>query len=196
MAGSSSAMHPDAFARADVGEAAAMVAAHIAELRPDVVVTYDRHGGYGHPDHVQTHRVTMSALSSISRVPAVYCILTPRAWASQDRLWLRANVAPGGSIAVVPSQDAPYPPSVVSDEIVTHAVDEPTMVETQSLALAEHRTQVMVHEGYYVLSNHLAARLSGREGFARFDPATGQLVPAVPGARRHTGLLTGLQDQP
>jgi N-acetyl-1-D-myo-inositol-2-amino-2-deoxy-alpha-D-glucopyranoside deacetylase len=85
---------------------------------------------------------------------------------------------------------------VVSDEIVTHAVDEPTMVETQSLALAEHRTQVMVHEGYYVLSNHLAARLSGREGFARFDPATGQLVPAVPGARRHTGLLTGLQDQP
>jgi N-acetyl-1-D-myo-inositol-2-amino-2-deoxy-alpha-D-glucopyranoside deacetylase len=210
MAGSSSAQHPDAFARADPGEAAALVAAHIIGLRPDVVVTYDPKGGYLHPDHVQAHHVTMLALSTLSArsarsarpvaaepagtpVPAAYCILTPRSWASEDRSWLRENVASGTGCTVQP-HGAPYPPSVVSDDVVTHVVDEPTMVETQSRALAEHRTQVAVHKGYYVLSNRIAARLSGREGFARFDPVAGVLVPAVPGQPRHTDLLTDLRD--
>jgi N-acetyl-1-D-myo-inositol-2-amino-2-deoxy-alpha-D-glucopyranoside deacetylase len=209
MADSSSAFHPDAFAMADLGEAAAMVAAHVTALRPDVVVTYDQQGGYCHPDHIQTHRVTMSALSSLSArsappalaepegiaVPAAYCILTPRSWASEDRSWLQENVPSASSSCVVLQQDAPYPPSVVSDEVVTHVVDEPDFVETQRRALAEHRTQVTVHEGYYVLSNNIAARLSGREGFARFDPAAGHLVPAAPGVLRRTGLLPGLQDR-
>lgn len=213
MADSASAQNPDAFALADVGQAAAMVATRIRTLRPDVVVTYDQQGGYAHPDHIQTHRVTMSALAALSgehketeagvgsttpaegpAVPAVYCILTPQSWASQDRGWLLDRVASIGSNCVVLQQDAPYPPAVVGDEVVTHVVDEPALVEMQSRALAEHKTQVRVHEGYYVLSNHIATRLSGREGFARFDPVAGRLVPGVPGAPRHTDLLTGFQD--
>ena len=205
MAGTPGAEHPDAFVRADLDEAAAMVAAHIRAVRPDVVVTYDEHGGYAHPDHIQTHRVTMAALSSLTAeaeadadgtaVPVVYCILTPQTWASQDRAWLRDNTAlndnlaqTGASCVVLP-QDAPYPPSVVSDQIVTHVVEEPALVELQSRALAQHASQVSVYEGYYALSNHIAARLSGREGFARFDPVAGHLVPAAHGAPRHTGLL-------
>ncbi len=218
MADSANAQHPDAFALADVGEAAAMVATHIRTLRPDVVVTYDRQGGYAHPDHIQTHRVTMSALVALSgenegdsevgagsgaataspakgeAVPEVYCILTPQSWASQDRGWLLDRVASIGSNYIVLQQDAPYPPSVVDDEVVTHVVDEPALVEAQSRALAEHKTQVTVDEGYYVLSNHIATRLSGREGFARFDPAAGRLVPEAPGAPRNMDLLTGFQD--
>jgi N-acetyl-1-D-myo-inositol-2-amino-2-deoxy-alpha-D-glucopyranoside deacetylase len=218
MAGTASAQRPDAFARADVDEAAAIVAAHITRLRPDVVVTYDQQGGYGHPDHIQTHRVTMAALMALSgenerdneveagsgaatpspakdaALPAVYCILTPQSWASQDRGWLLDREALIGSNYVVLQQDAPYPPSVVGDEVVTRVVDEPALVEIQSRALAEHKTQVTVCEGYYVLSNHIATRLSGREGFARFDPVAGRLVPGAPGAARHTDLLTGFQD--
>jgi len=198
MAGTASAQRPDAFARADVGEAAAMVAAHITRLRPDVVVTYDQQGGYGHPDHIQTHRVTMAALTLLSgvgeAVPPVYCILTPQSWASQDRGWLLDRVASMGSNYVVLQQNAPYPPSVVGDEVVTHVVDDLALVEAQSRALAEHRTQATVCDGYYVLSSHIATRLSGREGFARFDPVAGRLVPGVPGAPRHTDLLTGFQD--
>ena len=224
MAGTASAQHPQAFARADLGEAAALVADHIKALKPDVVVTYDSHGGYAHPDHVQTHRVTMSALSSLAAeaearayagstatatatagataavagpsVPAAYCILTPRSWALQDREWLLEHASAISLNCTVPQQNAPYPPSVVRDEVVTHVVDEPGTVETQSRALAEHRTQVTVYEGYYALSNQIAARLSGREGFARFDPATGSLVPTAPGAPRHTGLLTDVQVHP
>jgi N-acetyl-1-D-myo-inositol-2-amino-2-deoxy-alpha-D-glucopyranoside deacetylase len=127
-------------------------------------------------------------------VPTVYCILTPQSWASQDRGWLLDRAASIGSNYVVLQQDAPYPPSVVGDEVVTHVVDEPALVATQSRALAEHKTQVRVYEGYYVLSNHIANRLSGREGFARFDPGAGRLVHGVPGAPRHTDLLNDFQD--
>ena len=53
--------HPDCFWRADVDEAARELALIIDEIRPQVMVTYDENGGYGHPDHIQTHRVAMRA---------------------------------------------------------------------------------------------------------------------------------------
>ena len=201
MAGTASAQHPDAFVQADPGEAAALVADHIRALRPDVVVTYDEHGGYAHPDHIQTHHLTMSALSMLAAEaeaeaeaegvagPAAFCILTPASWAAQDREWLYDNVVPDAS-CVLPQRDEPFPPSVVPDQTVTHVVEEPTLVEMQALALAQHATQVVVHEGYYTLSNHIASRMSGREGFARFDPVAGHLLPGTPGASPHSGLLT------
>ncbi len=207
MAGTPSAEHPDAFVRADPAEASAMVEAHIRALRPDVVVTYDEHGGYAHPDHIQTHRVTMAALRAMAvhaeagniPVPVAFCILTPQSWATQDRAWLIEHVGSSddvatGSNCIVLQQDAPFPPSVVSDEMVTHVVEEPTMVDIQGRALSNHATQVVVHDGYYALSNRIAGRLSGREGFARFDPVVGDLVPAAHDAPRHTGLLSDSGD--
>jgi N-acetyl-1-D-myo-inositol-2-amino-2-deoxy-alpha-D-glucopyranoside deacetylase len=216
MAGAASTRHPDAFVGADPAEAAALVADHIRALRPHVVVTYDAQGGYGHPDHIQTHRVTMSALSALAgeshdeaddrtedggaAVPVAFCILTPASWARQDRRWLQDNVIPGNpSSVVVPHPDEPYPPSVVADGTVTHVVEEPTLVEMQARALARHATQVVVHEGYYSLSNHVAFRLGGREGFAQFDPVHRHLVPArrsvcAPRYGPHPGLLDHYQD--
>ena len=204
MAGTPSQEHPDAFTQADPVEAAAMVAAHIKAIAPDVVVTYDEHGGYAHPDHIQTHRVTMLALSALAEtdgvdLPAVYCILTPQSWATEDRAWLHDNVGVNEDVAstrstcVVLDRDAPYPPSVVSDETVTHVVEEHALVDIQSRALAHHATQVSLYDGYYALSNHIAVRLSGREGFAQFDPLRGDLVASAPGASRRTGLLSERQ---
>jgi N-acetyl-1-D-myo-inositol-2-amino-2-deoxy-alpha-D-glucopyranoside deacetylase len=196
MAGTASAERPDAFVRADRGEAATMVAAHIRAVRPDVVVTYDEQGGYAHPDHIQTHRVTMSALSVLAAeaeadgtaAPVAFCILTPVSWATQDRAWLHDNLVSDADCVVL-RQDEPFPPSVVPDERVTHVVEEPTLIETQSRAMAQHATQVVVHRGYYTLSNHIASRLSGREGFAQFDPVAGHLLPATPGAPPAHGLV-------
>ncbi|MDR1449704.1 MAG: mycothiol conjugate amidase Mca [Propionibacteriaceae bacterium] len=53
---------PGSLAAAPVEEAAARLAPLLRELRPHVVVTYDERGGYPHPDHIMTHRVTMAAL--------------------------------------------------------------------------------------------------------------------------------------
>ncbi len=176
MEGSAAASHPRAFAGAPVGEAAAVLAALLEEVRPDVVLTYDRHGGYRHPDHVQTHRVTVAAVATLPtpRRPRLYAVLTPRSWAEEDRAWLRAHVpagttSPAGGTAVVPGPDAPYPPSVVADEQVTHAVVDPGALPAQAAALREHATQVTVHDGWYTLSNDVAARLPGREGYAAVD---------------------------
>jgi N-acetyl-1-D-myo-inositol-2-amino-2-deoxy-alpha-D-glucopyranoside deacetylase len=198
MAGTGSTAHPDAFVGADLPEAVAMVVAHIRAVRPDVVVTYDEQGGYLHPDHVQTHRVTMSALASLAAeyeseglsAPTAFCILTPASWAVEDRDWLRDQVVPDGSNRVVLQQEGePFPPSVVPDETVTHVVEDPALVPTQRKALACHASQVSVGEGFYALSNHIAVRLSGREGFAQFDPAAGRLLPGEPGAVRMQGLV-------
>ncbi|GGK65749.1 N-acetyl-1-D-myo-inositol-2-amino-2-deoxy-alpha-D-glucopyranoside deacetylase [Ornithinimicrobium pekingense] len=173
MEGSAAAGHPRAFAAAPVHEAAAVLAAQLEQIGPDVVLTYDVEGGYRHPDHVQTHRVTVAALACLPRPrrPRLYAVLTPRSWAEEDRAWLQAHVpdgvtGPAGGAVVVPAADAPYPPSVVEDELVTHAVVAPSALPAQVAALRAHPTQVTVHDGWYTLSNDIAARLAGREGYA------------------------------
>jgi LmbE family N-acetylglucosaminyl deacetylase len=62
---------PHAFWNTPVEEAAARLAELIRRYRPDVVVTYDPNGFYGHPDHIQTHRITMAALASLAPTSAL-----------------------------------------------------------------------------------------------------------------------------
>ena len=56
--------HWQRFVDADMREAVSELVAIIRQLRPHVVVTYDPRGGYGHPDHIQTHRVTTEAVAA------------------------------------------------------------------------------------------------------------------------------------
>ena len=62
--------HPRAFWNADLDEAVGAAVAVLREVRPQVVVGYDEHGGYGHPDHIQAHRVTTRAVDGRRRTPA------------------------------------------------------------------------------------------------------------------------------
>lgn len=179
MAGMPSASHPRAFAAADAAAAANAVAAYLRDRRPDVVVTYDREGGYGHPDHIQTRRAVEGALKRLrpeERPARVFEIVTPRSWVDADRRWLAEHVARQTGLQV-PGSDAPYAVSVVEDDVVTHVVIDDAARERQESALAAHRTQVSVHDGFYALSNRVAARLSGREAFVRLDPASGERLP-------------------
>jgi N-acetyl-1-D-myo-inositol-2-amino-2-deoxy-alpha-D-glucopyranoside deacetylase len=210
MAGSVAASRPEAFTRADLDEAANLVVDVIARVRPDVVVTYDEHGGYGHPDHVQTHRVTRRALELVPEqlLPArVYEILTPASWAREDRAWLRA-ADPAAYRSdewwreharrrdtsgerpwplVLLGDEDPYPPSVVDDDLVSHVVADDDARAVKNDALLAHVTQVLVvSDDVHALSNLVAARTTGREGFRRVDPRTWQPVP-VDG--RRTSLL-------
>lgn len=185
MAGSAAANHPRAFAAVPVEDAATVLARLLADLEPDVVLTYDPWGGYGHPDHVQAHRVTVAAVARLDGdpAPALFVALTPRSWAVEDRAWLDRHVAPGtlgpaGGVATVPAPDAPYAPSVVDDALVTHAVLDTRARDRQVRALREHPTQVTVHDGWYTLSNDVAARLAGREGYARWPDVRDPLARA------------------
>jgi LmbE family N-acetylglucosaminyl deacetylase len=62
---------PDSFWQADVDDAAARLAAILREESADVLTTYDERGGYGHPDHIQVHRVGVRA-AELAGVPRTY----------------------------------------------------------------------------------------------------------------------------
>lgn len=175
MAGSPAADRPEAFARADPDEAAALTAAVLRNLRPHVVVTYDAEGGYRHPDHVAAHRATRGALRLLrdDELPErTFEILTPRSWAAADRAWLHRHCSPAYGLRL-PGEDDPYPPSVVPDERVTHLVHDPAARAAKNDALRAHRTQVVVaSEDVHALSNRIAARTTSREAFRRVDPRT------------------------
>ena len=178
MAGTAGAQHPRAWVRADDAVATEAVAEVIAEVEPDVVVTYDAAGGYAHPDHIRTHEVTRWAVAGRpegSR-PRLFGTFTPRSWAEEDREVLASLPGLGERGWTLPTGE--FPPSVVDDEVVTHAVVDEAAVDQQCAALRHHRTQVTLGPGRtYALSNDIAARLPGREGYAELDLGTGQPLP-------------------
>jgi N-acetyl-1-D-myo-inositol-2-amino-2-deoxy-alpha-D-glucopyranoside deacetylase len=71
MAGTPENKHPRALAMADPGEAVGKIVAHLRRERPEVVVTFDENGGYGHPDHMAIHRLTRAAFAAAAD-PAMY----------------------------------------------------------------------------------------------------------------------------
>lgn len=71
MAGTPENEHPQALVRADFDEVVGRIVAHIRRERPDVVVTFDENGGYGHPDHIAIHYHTKEAFAAAAD-PARY----------------------------------------------------------------------------------------------------------------------------
>ena len=71
MAGEPTNEDASCFWKADVEEASAKLASLLVEENADVFTTYDEHGGYGHPDHIQVHRVGIRA-AELAGTPAVY----------------------------------------------------------------------------------------------------------------------------
>ncbi|MEI7556229.1 N-acetyl-1-D-myo-inositol-2-amino-2-deoxy-alpha-D-glucopyranoside deacetylase [Candidatus Chlorohelix sp.] len=64
MVGSEPNANPESFYQANFDDAVKRLVKYIREFRPQVVTTYNQWGGYGHPDHVQAHRVTVIAFNA------------------------------------------------------------------------------------------------------------------------------------
>ncbi len=176
MAGSPASKHPLAFACADLDEAAKVLAKRLREIDADVLLTYDPQGGYGHPDHIKTHEVAVAALRRLDKKtrPTMYVVATPLSWAVEDREWLRDHM-PADSGLTIPSNDEPHPPSVAPDDEVTHHIVDAAAHRLKVQALRHHPTQVTVYagddgDGYFALSNDIASRLRGREGYQQWSP--------------------------
>ncbi len=67
MPGSKDNLHPNSLQQAPEEEVIGKIVALIRGIRPEVVITFDPHGGYGHPDHVKIHRVTTAAFYAAAR---------------------------------------------------------------------------------------------------------------------------------
>jgi N-acetyl-1-D-myo-inositol-2-amino-2-deoxy-alpha-D-glucopyranoside deacetylase len=163
---------PRAFWNADLDEAVAHTVAVVREVRPQVVVTYDENGGYGHPDHIQAHRVAMGAVEAAADaayrpdlgeawdVAKVYWCCYPRSVLQQG---IDAMAAAGDDTffdGVTSADDLPFG---VPDDVVTAAVDGTGFVRHKDAAMRAHPTQIMVEGPFFALSNNLGLEVLGME---------------------------------
>jgi len=172
MMGTPANEHPRAFWNADLDEAVAHAVAVVREVRPQVLVTYDENGGYGHPDHIQAHRVAMAAVEvaadatyrpDLGRpwdVAKVYWCCVPRSVLQRGLDALAATGAESPFEGVDSADDVPF---AVSDQDVTAAVDGGAYVDRKDAAMRSHPTQITVDGPFFALSNNLGQQVLGTE---------------------------------
>ena len=186
--------HWQRFVDADMGEAVGELVAIIRQLRPHVVVTYDPQGGYGHPDHVQTHRVTTAAVAAAGseQLPG-----TP--WSVPKFYWtVIATSAMAAGLAEL--EDVPEGWTRVSidevpfgypDEEIDAVVDASEQLPAKVAALRAHATQVTVAPNgrSCALSNNIALPILAEEHYILAAGTAGDRD----GRGWETDLLAGLK---
>lgn len=184
-----------AFWGTDVDEAAAPLVEIIRSVRPQVLVTYDPRGGYGHPDHIQAHRVAMRAadlagerayrrdLGDPHAVAKIYWTRIPRSLAEEGFARLRATAA-GDFPGIADIADIP---GVVDDARITAEIDGAAYADRKAAAMRAHATQIAVREPFFALSNDLGQPLFTTECYELAVGVSG----AAPGEREHD-LFAGI----
>jgi LmbE family N-acetylglucosaminyl deacetylase len=167
MMGTSTNDDPACFWQADVDDAAAKLAAILREERPDALTVYDEDGVYGHPDHIQVHRVGVRA-AELAGTPRVY-------EATMDKDEVHARL-------VETRRDPPSPlmaefaeqmladggPHLgVAAARITTRVDVSAWIDTKRAALAAHRSQVPDESWFLSAPPDVFARMFGTEFFIR-----------------------------
>jgi LmbE family N-acetylglucosaminyl deacetylase len=155
---------PGSFARADVEQAARRLADLLVEERADVLTVYDDHGGYGHPDHVQVHRVGVRA-AELAGTPRVYESTMNRDFI-RELLERRAAEMP----------DAPDAPDATDfddfgspESAITTTVDVRDYVDRKRAAMAAHASQIPEDSFFLRLPEAAFREAFGWEWFIRRD---------------------------
>jgi LmbE family N-acetylglucosaminyl deacetylase len=139
---------PESFWATPVADAAKRLADILHEERPQVVMTYNAYGFYGHPDHIQAHRVTMAALKLLDYEPTLYFNAIPNSvmtifrarWEQEDREKKADDLAKGIVRAPEPEEDREE--MGTPDELVDVAVDVSSVNDAKFDALAAHHSQI------------------------------------------------------
>lgn len=181
----------------------AEVAAHalldvITEVRPAVMVTYDENGFYGHPDHIQAHRVAWRAFElADGLVSKFYATAIPKSvLADAIKIMGESNngvQAPSdegessGFLAVESADDLPFG---VPDEQVTTEIDATGYLEAKLAAMRAHATQISVDSPFFALSDKVGRRALGIEYYTLLAGPRG---PGSGPHGRESDLFAGLE---
>lgn len=152
----------DNFWNADVEDAARYLVDVILEVRPHVMITYDEIGGYGHPDHIQAHRVAMRA-ADMSRskgwsIQKIYWNTIPK---SVIEAGIEAMKGTGNAFfGVEKAEDFPF---AQPDELVTTVIAADEFAPKKMDAMRAHPTQIALDGPFFALSDNLGFKVWGRE---------------------------------
>lgn len=196
MAGEPSNELADSFHRADLDEAAGRLAAIIRELRPEVVISDDETGTYGHPDHIKANRVTDRAIELAAdadalpgagpawEVPKRYVHALPRSrlFSFHERMLEEGLASPFGDEPIEDPDDVPFG---VRDDEITTSIDVGPWLDRKREALRAHASQIGADSFFLNLPDDVAREMFGTEHYIRLRG---------PGPERETDLFAGLED--
>jgi N-acetyl-1-D-myo-inositol-2-amino-2-deoxy-alpha-D-glucopyranoside deacetylase len=152
----------DVFWQADLDEASIELVKIILEIKPQVLITYDEFGGYGHPDHIKAHRVAMRAAELAAnqgwQVNKIYWNTMPR---SVIQMGIEKMKEVGSDFFGAESADDL--PFAKPDELVSTVVNAPEYVPAKLAAMKAHATQISVDGPFFALSNNLGLSVWGDE---------------------------------
>ncbi len=159
-----------AFWQADLDEAAGELVKIIREVRPQVLVTYDENGFYGHPDHIQAHRVAWRAFALAADpgfgegdpwpIAKFYHTALPKSVMERTAEALR-----GSDVGFLPADTFDDLSFGCADEDVTTEIDAREHVEAKLAAMRAHATQIIVRGPWFALSNNIGQEALGVEHF-------------------------------
>ena len=168
MAGQPSNDAPGSFWRTDVDEAAGVLAELLAEEGADVLSAYDENGGYGHPDHIQVHRVGLRA-GELAGVPRVYM-----ATINRDHLLRLSERAEEFGVTPPEGEGAPDFSSLgVDEKRITTAVDVQDFLDAKRRAMAAHASQISETSFFLSMPPAAFALVWGTEWYIRVDAPVG-----------------------
>jgi N-acetyl-1-D-myo-inositol-2-amino-2-deoxy-alpha-D-glucopyranoside deacetylase len=150
---------PDVFWQADLEEAADLLVQVIDEVKPHVLITYDEFGGYGHPDHIQAHRVAMRAAEKSEwYIPKIYWNVMPVSVIQEG-----IDAMKGIDSDFWGAEKAEDLPFAKDDSFVHALVDGNAHVDKKMNAMKAHSTQIAVDGPFFALSNNVGLQVWGNE---------------------------------
>jgi N-acetyl-1-D-myo-inositol-2-amino-2-deoxy-alpha-D-glucopyranoside deacetylase len=155
--------HPRAFWQADLDEAAAMLVEIMREVRPQVMITYDANGFYGHPDHIQAHRVAMRAaeLAGVDGPEKIYWTAMPRSVLKEGmEAFRQLDDNPFAGVENV--EDLPF--GHADDEIAAR-IDGTDLYDQKMAAMKAHATQIPDNSWLYGIAGDFGGEFMGVEFF-------------------------------
>lgn len=172
MAGEPTNDDPSCFWQADPDEAAARLAGILVEERADVLTVYDDHGGYGHPDHIQVHRVGHHA-ARLAGTPRVF-----ESTMNRDhlrRLMAEAVAADPALAQEVPDVDSDAATFGSPEELITTAVDVRPWLDRKRASMEAHTSQIPADSFFLTMPVDGFARAFGTEWYIQVvgEPASG-----------------------
>jgi LmbE family N-acetylglucosaminyl deacetylase len=170
MAGTPANDADGSFWRTSVDEAATALAAVLDEEAADVLSIYDEHGGYGHPDHIQVHRVGVRA-AELAAVPRLYMATINRSH-FQRLMGLAADFG-----VELPDGEAPDLDDLgVAEERITTAVDVQGFLDLKRRAMEAHASQIAETSFFLAVPPEAFALMWGTEWYIRHGVEPGEVV--------------------